>query len=127
MQEKILDTPYYTAGLQEGIMIVQYKPGLHIGLPEAKEAVRLRLAYYQDLKCPVLFRSSKVKSIDKAARRYLFDEGNANFTAMAFIQRTKVEKVLLRLMLSFERPHVPCRVFEDEDEAVFWLKQYKEI
>ncbi|MFP4089744.1 MAG: STAS/SEC14 domain-containing protein [Cyclobacteriaceae bacterium] len=125
MQDKILDNKYYRAEMQDGIMIVQYKPGLHITLKEAREIVQARLDHFGNISYPVIFKSSRVKSIDKAARSYLFKEGHINLKAIALIEQTKVEKVMLSIMLNFDRPPIPCRAFDNEMDAIAWLQDFK--
>lgn len=124
MEEKILDNQYCTAQLIDGIVEVQYKAGLHITLTEAKEIVKARLDFFGELQFPTLLKSSRIKTIDKAARDFLFKEGQVNITAMALIQTSKVEKVVVNIIQTYNKPSIPCKAFESEESARKWLRQY---
>jgi len=122
--KKVVDNPYFTAEMVAGIVEVQYKPGLHITLREAKEIVTIRQEAFGEIDYPVLLKTSRIKTVDKAARRYFFNEGLVNFKAIAMVQTSKLEKILTTVILTFDPPSVPMRVFESEDEARTWLKEF---
>lgn len=124
MQNKVLDTEYLTARCVDGIIEVQYKDNVYITLKEAKYIVEERLKFFGDEQYPCLLRSSRLKGIDRAGRNYLFSEGLLNLLALALVPNNKVEKMLTTILVNFERPEIPCRVFKSHDEARTWLKQY---
>lgn len=124
MKSTYLETQYYVAQLQENILHVQYKPHLHINLADAEAIVAQRLAFFRDLQCPVLIKSAKVKSVDKKARSFLFQEGLVNIKAVAFVEGHNMDRVLATFLFGFKSPEVPCQMFEDEPKAIAWLRQY---
>ena len=124
MKSNYLETQYYVAELRENILHVQYKPHLHITLVDAEAIVAQRLAFFKDLQCPVLIKSAKVKSVDKKARSFLFQEGLVNIKAVAFVEGHNMDRILATFLFGFESPEVPCQMFEDEPKALAWLRQY---
>lgn len=119
-----LETQYYVAELQDSIMYVQYKPLVNINLEDAKEIVAQRLRHFKDLQFPVLIKSAKVKSVDKPARKFLFNQGLINVKAVAFVEGRNMDRMIATFMFGFETPRVPCQSFNNEAEAVTWLRQY---
>ena len=124
MKSNYLETQYYVAELQKGILYVQYKPMIQISLEDAKSIVAYRLNTFNDLQVPVLIRVGKIKHINKAARSYLFSEGLINVKAVALVEEQQQDKILATFLLGFELPKAPCRSFDNEEEAVAWLQQY---
>ena len=124
MKSDYLETQYYVAELHEGILHVQYKPHIRIGLEDAEVLVAQRLEFFKDLQSPVLIKSARVKSVDKQARSFLFQEGLVNIKALAFIEGHNMDRMLATFLFGFKSPDVPCEMFENEKEALTWLRQY---
>ncbi len=124
MKSNYLETQYYVAELHESILHVQYKSHIRITLKDAEAIVAQRLAFFKDLQFPVLIKSAKVKSVDKDARSFLFQEGLVNVKAVAFIEGHNIDRVLATFLFGFKFPDVPCEMFENEEKALAWLRQY---
>lgn len=124
MKDNYLETPYYVAELQEKILLVTFKPLLHINLEDAKAIVAQRVGHFGDSSIAVLFNNVKVKSITKEARNFLFNEGLVNIRALAFINEHDVDETLSTYLFGFVSPKVPCKVFTTEQEAKDWLRLY---
>lgn len=124
MKSNYLETQYYVAELDENILHVQYKSLIRINLDDAKAIVTQRLAFFKDLQFPVLIKSAKVKSVDKEARNFLFREGLINVKAVAFIEGYNMDRVLATYLFGLKSPDIPCEMFETEEKAVAWLRQY---
>jgi hypothetical protein len=126
MQGKILDTKYVSAELIDGIIEVQYKDDVYITLTEAQEVVKERIAFFGDKEYPYLFKASRLKGIDRAARKFFFNEGLVNVNAIALVPGNKVGQMITTVLVSFERPPIPCKVFKSHGEARIWLKEFIE-
>nr|WKN36833.1 hypothetical protein K4G66_31190 [Tunicatimonas sp. TK19036] len=108
-------------------MLVQYQPFLHITLADAQIIVEERTRFFKNLQFPVLIRNSKIKSIDKAARDYLFDTnyGLKNIKAIGFIENTRVDQIIIRMIFYRHTPKIPHRSFRNEPDALAWLQHYR--
>lgn len=124
MQATNLDTAYYRADYIDGIVEVQYKDDVYLTLESAKQVVAERLDFFGQKTYPVLLKSSRLKGIDRAARKYLFSEGLQNIKAIALVPGNKVGQMLVTFLVAFERPPIPCRTFSTDEEARLWLKIY---
>ncbi|MEM8965335.1 MAG: hypothetical protein AAGE93_02885 [Bacteroidota bacterium] len=118
---------YCTATLTDGIVHVQYRPFLHITLEDAQFIVEDRIRFFKDLRFPVLIKEAKIKSIDKAARHFLFDTqlGLKNINAIAFIESNKVDRMILKMIFHQYTPSIPHNSFQSEAKALVWLAQHR--
>ena len=126
MKSNYLETQYYVAELIEAILHVQYKSHIRITLDDAKAIVAQRLAFFRDLQFPVLIKSARVRGVDKEARSFLFKEGLINVKAVAFIEGYNMDRVLATYLFGLNSPDIPCEMFETEEKALVWLRQYVE-
>lgn len=124
MNQNKFENDYFYAELNDNIVTVQYKPNLHLKLADAQRIVSERLEYFGNLKTPVLIKSSRIKSIDKQAREYLFNEGLVNITAIALVETSTVEKVLTTIVFNFNKPRIPHKVFSSNQDAIKWLRKF---
>ena len=126
MDPMVLDTKYFTAEYAESIIRVQYKPRVHLSLADAEAIVAERLNFYVGVEAPVLIRNAHVKSIEKAARDYLFDKdkGLRNIKAVAVVHDNIMNRLLATMIFHRHTPSVPHKMFTDEEKAVNWLKQF---
>lgn len=121
-----LETPYFQSELSDNIIRVQYKPILQITLEDAERIVSERLSYYQNIEAPVLIKNARIKSIDKSAREYLFDQekGLKNIKAIAIVYSNVVDKFLTTFLFRCYTPAIPHKMFTDEQKALLWLQNY---
>ena len=124
MRKNRLETEHYVAELKDGVLYVQFRPLLHIDLKSAEVIVKRRKEHFKDLPISVLIKNEKVKSIDREARDYLFNEGLVNINAVAFANVSEADQVLVTFLLGLKSHRVPCETFVNEEEAVAWLQQY---
>lgn len=122
----LMESKYLTAELKEGIILVQFKPNLHLTIEDAEHIVSDRLTFYQNLQAPVLIKQAKIKGINKAAREYLFnkEKGLKNIKAIAVIYSGIIDKMMTTFIFHRHTPGVPHNMFNDEYKALLWLKQY---
>ena len=122
----LLETKHFQSEMDGNIIRVQYKPNLHITLEDAEQIVSERLNHYRNIEAPVLIRNAKIRTIDKSAREYLFDQekGLKNVKAVAIIYSNVVNKLLATFLFHRHTPPVPHRMFTDEQKAISWLQRY---
>lgn len=122
----VLETKYFVSEFIDNIIQVQYRPSLHLTLEDAEQIVASRLAFYKDLEAPVLIKNARVKSIERAAREYLFDpeKGLKNVKAVAVVHSNIFTRLMVTLIFHRHTPAVPHKMFTDEKKAISWLKQF---
>ena len=121
----MFENEYCRLEIRDGIMFADYKEVV-ITLADAKKMVADRIAFQHQEKyesIPII-HCFKAKYVNKAARQYLGDKGIVGISSSAFIVKTLATKTLLKIFLLIENPKLPIRVFEDEQSAISWIKNY---
>lgn len=112
---------------EDGIARVIHVPGAEVTQVDAQETMTAYLKLNKGKRCPLFIDTSTMKSLARAARHYYASEEAARVaSAVAIIVGTPVSKVLGNFYLGLSNPHLPTRLFTDEDKALEWLKGYLE-
>lgn len=119
------ETSFAISEIKDGINFVTYKKGISVYIDDAKEMVRKRLIWTQNIAYPMLVQDEGAVSIDKQARDYMSNEGTEGITAGAFVLKSVYSTFLINFYLSVTRPKIPYRMFTDPAKALEWLEQYK--
>ncbi len=76
-------------------------------------------------KYPNLITVGKYTSVTKAARDFAASgEANVFTIADAYVLHSFHQKILGNFFMTFNKPKVPVKFFDDEKEAVQWLKKH---
>jgi len=111
----------------DGIVRIIHVPGAEVTLEDAKETMAAYLKIYEGKRRPLFIDTKTMKSLAREARHYYAGEEAAKFaSAAAIIVGTPVSKVLGNFYLGLSNPHLPSQLFSSEDEALAWLKGYRE-
>jgi len=124
MNYKALDTPYCYFELKDGILFGTYKG--KITLEAAKIVVRTRLELTEGKSYPVLGQGMSVSAIDRDAREYFASqEAIKGIKAGAFYVDSVFQSFLINFSFKIFKPKIPTKIFNDKEEALKWLEQYK--
>lgn len=75
---------------------------------------------------PTLYIPGRHMSIDKEARTFMAsDEGMQYTSALAVVVQSLPHRVIGNLFISIDRPKKPVKNFENENDAIEWLKEQK--
>lgn len=109
----------------DGICRTKTKPQAEITLKEAMENSLAVSSFYKDKKFPLLVDARNVKTMAKEARKHFSTNGReTKITSMAIMVTSPLSRVIGNFFMGMNKPLVPARLFDDEDEAVDWLKNY---
>ncbi len=110
---------------QDGICRTKTKPKAEIEFEQAKENSIVVTGFYTNKKFPLLIDARNVKQISGEARKHFSTNGRETvINAMAIIVKSPLSRVVGNFFMGLNKPPMPARLFEREDEAVKWLKQY---
>ena len=100
-----------------------YKSDLKIDLKIAIEVVQQRIAFQNGNSYLNLVDARQVKSATKEARDYLakHDEG---IIASAIIGKSAISNMIINMFITFSKPAVPVKAFQDKENALRWLNQF---
>lgn len=109
----------------DGICRTKTKPQAEITIKEAIENSAAVSSFYKDKKFPLLVDARYVKSMAKEARKHFSTNGRTTrINSMAIMVRSPLSRVIGNFFMGLNKPLVPARLFDDEEEAVKWLKMY---
>lgn len=119
------ETTYSKIWMADGILIFVYKPLPILDYSTAKIVVNERLHYQQDTSFPVLCDLQGIKDADKSSRDYLANEGSSLLKAVALVDTRAIIEALLRVYIHRSKPLIPTQLFENQYEAMHFLKSYR--
>ena len=120
-------TCYFTWMGEDGIARTKVKKGSEVKLEHAQENSVVVNSFYVDRKFPLLIDARGIKSMEREARAFFTTNGrNTNTLAFGIIIDSSVSKVVGNFFLGINKPIVPTKLFSNEDNAIEWLKQFKE-
>lgn len=109
----------------DGIMYVQLKADMEIGLEEAQAVFELSLEVGEGIAFPNLIRLNKLLIPTKEAREFVASEERAvRAKAEAFILNSLPQRIVGNFYLRFNKPPVPSKLFTSEEEALAWLRTF---
>lgn len=111
----------------EGILRVRSVEGTELDLEEVKECFEIyRKLGVDKEKCLQLLIPSGHLILTKDAREYSAQQGKHFFKAVAIISNSLIVRMLFNFFNSFYNHGVPFRLFANEEEALKWLRKYKD-
>lgn len=128
MSDQSLDTGHASYMLRDGILVINYKPGLEITLDIAKDIVNDRMKLTEGKSYPGFLDGRGLKSLDKEAREYFSsEEGRKGVSAAALLVGSVYTAFLGNFFLTVTvgKVKIPTKIFTKEDKALQWLQQFK--
>jgi hypothetical protein len=101
------------------------KPQAIISLPEAKENSAAVNGFFVDKKYPLLIDARQVKQMSVEARKHFSTNGrDTKINAFAVIVKSPLSRVIGNFFMGLNKPQVPAKLFDNETEAIDWLKTF---
>lgn len=121
---------YSEMRIEEGVLLVNYKPQMNITIDIAKICVNDRMVFTKGDYFPLVVHMSEIKEISKEAKAFLAsDEGMRGITAGAFIVENHLQRlmasVFISLYINMNVGKVPSKLFNNKNAAMVWAKQYR--
>ncbi len=116
---------YFTWMGNDGIARTCVKSGIDITLEIAQENSKVVNELICEKKFPMLIDSRGIKSMSYEARHHFSVRGRDTKTcAFAILIGSTLSRVLGNFYLGINKPAVPTKLFDNEEEATQWLKQF---
>ncbi len=126
MKEKYISTPSCDMWIENDILHCNYKKGLVVTLPIAKQIIRDRNLLTEGKPYPGLTDICGVKGVEESAKDYLTSKQAAgNITAMAVVYASPIEKMISTFYKDVNIPLMPSRLFTNREQALIWLEMFK--
>lgn len=114
---------------QDGIIVIQIKPRVHLGREESSEILSARMELYKSQPQRVLVDAREVKSSDSKAWDFTQDNNKLQITkVLAYLAHRPVEKGLVSFYFSPSPGAMfQSRLFMEEGKAMEWLDLFRRI
>ena len=119
-----METQYVKLRIENGILFGKFAKDLNIDFEIAKHCVETRINFTNHTAYPFIIDLREVKSVSKEAREYLGEEGSQYIKAGALLTSSFFTKTLGNFFLALNTPTIPSKLFQNESDAVEWLKSY---
>ena len=105
-----------------GILVIVNKPVALHTKENAEEGVALAMEMSTGIPRPLLIDITDIKSMSRDAREiYAKVSAEERVEAVALVTRSAMSRILGNFFMSFNRPSVPIKLFNDADTARKWL------
>lgn len=109
----------------DGIMHVHVKVPMNFELKHSMQIVEARTQLAQDRSYPILYTSGQLVIPSAEVREYVASEPRSKLvTADAFIVNSLPQRIIANFYLKWNKPVRPTKMFDKEEEAIAWLKNY---
>lgn len=116
---------YFTWMGEDGIARTKAKPNVPITLNHAIENTKVVTSFFLGKKFPILIDSTDIKSMNREARDHFSTRGRDSKTnAFGIIVSSPISRVVGNFFLGINKPEVPTKLFDNEEAAIKWLKQF---
>ena len=119
----LVDTPYVWTIGADRIATITWSTGAVCTEALARASMVEFSALTGGARMPILADIRKWKSMTRDARTFY---GNATdmFSALALLVSSPATRMTANFFIGLNRPNVPTQMFNDEAEAVRWLRRY---
>ncbi len=109
----------------DGIMHVTMKNKEEFGIDEVKLIRRTRKELAQGKSYPILYTGDKLVLPTKEARAYMAEKSDQELAkAEAMIIKSLPQRMIASTYIRINKPKCPTRFFENESDAIEWLKEF---
>ena len=118
-------TCYWTWMGTDGIARTKVKQQAEVTLKESLENSAAVNNLYVNKKFPLLIDSRPIKSITKEARdNFSIKNRSTNINSFAIIIESPLSRIIGNFFMGLNKPSVPAKLFNNEQDAIAWLQQY---
>lgn len=116
---------FFTWMGNDGICRTVTKDQAEIDLVAALENTEAVCSFYAGKKFPLLVDSRNIRSMSREARMHLSTNGReTRINSFAVLVKSPLSRVIGNFFMGISRPPVPARLFDNEANAIEWLKQF---
>jgi len=122
----VIKTSAYTTWMgPDGIARTVVKADAEIGMKEAIENTNAVSSLFEGKKFPLLIDSRNIKYITKEARDHFSMRNRESVVnSFAILIYSPLSRIIGNFFMGLNKPRVPAKLFNDEEEAVKWLRKY---
>ena len=110
----------------DGICRTKTKPMAEIELADAIENTIAVTGFYTSKKFPLLIDARPIKYMSREARKHFStNDRETVINSFAVMVKSPLSKVIGNFFMGINKPEVPARLFDKEEDALNWLKKFR--
>lgn len=121
------ETDFVTLELVNGIIVGKYNE-VYVTIDVAKSLLETRNQFTIQKSYPMVIDCSLLKGVDKEARDFFaLPSGSHGLTATALVVKSRFSAFFVNFLIkvNLHKSTLPIKVFNNQEEAIIWLEQYK--
>lgn len=124
--EKIIETSAYLTWMgKDGIARTTVKSNADVTIKEAKENSIAVNSLSTGQSFPLLIDARGIRSMSKEARDLFSLNNRSSFVnSFAILIESPLSRIIGNFFMGLNKPRVPVKLFNSEQEALLWLKKY---
>jgi hypothetical protein len=109
---------------QDGIVHIMMKSNFDLRIADVDEINESVIKFGRGQKIITMLTAGEEITIDVEVREYAATQSQ-HVSACAIIVNSLIYKLVTNFYIYFQRPHYPIKIFNSEENALEWLKQFK--
>lgn len=111
--------------LDQNILVSEILPNIDFTLEELEKNNEYRRNLIGENQVCFLVDIRNIKSINYETREAARKEAESGlYIAIALLVENSVSKLIAGIALGFNKPNVPIKIFDNQEQAVSWLNEY---
>lgn len=124
--KKLLDTPVAFLSFEDDILLVKMKEGANLGQSEMEELLKQAVSLTApDKYFAIVDTRASYDSTIEARDYYAESDYSKHRFADAFIVNSLPMRLLVNFYISFNKPKIPSKMFNNEESALDWIHTLK--
>ncbi|MBO9701293.1 MAG: hypothetical protein J7604_13875 [Sporocytophaga sp.] len=106
------------------MLLVDYKKRAIIDLKAAKKSIQEREKFTKNAPTLIIADFSKIEYVTTEARSFFAGPSNKTTMATAIIISSKIQEVMGKIYIKFNKPKTPVKLFTRISDAQEWLQTF---
>lgn len=124
--KKTLDTPYAFLSFEDDVLFVKMKEGVNLGQTEMEELLKQAVEFTAPNKYfAIVDTSASYDSTPESRSFYAESDYSKHRYADAFIVNSLPMRLLVNFFITFNKPKIPSKMFNNEESAYEWINSLK--
>jgi hypothetical protein len=123
---KTLDTPYAFLSFEDEILFVKMKEGINLDQAEMEELLKQAVALTAPNKYFAIVDTTALYDSTPESRKFYADSDYSKYRyADAFIVNSLPMRLLVNFFITFNKPKIPSKMFNNPESAYEWVNSLK--
>lgn len=124
--KKTLDTPFALLSFEDDVLYVKMKEGVNLGQVEMEELLKQAVAFTAPNKYFAIVDTTATYDSTPESRSFYAESDYSKYRyADAFIVNSLPMRLLVNFFITFNKPKIPSKMFNNEENAYEWINSLK--